>query len=77
MFGFGGDDSADDVKPWQAKAGFEAARCSEVQIQSAKPSDRAKLVSDAKKFYQYVIEKHPRSEFVAQAKKRLAELANL
>ncbi|MCL4202167.1 MAG: tetratricopeptide repeat protein [Pirellulaceae bacterium] len=77
MFGFGGDSAADDVKPWQAKAAFEAARCSEVQVQDAAAPARAGLVADAKKFYQYVVDKHPQHELVAQAKTRLQALSKL
>jgi len=77
MFGFGGDSAADDVKPWQAKAGFEAARCAEVQIQDAPAAARAGLIAEAKKFYQYVVEKHPQDELVAQAQTRLQALSKL
>jgi TolA-binding protein len=77
MFGFGGDAAAEDVKPWQAKAAFEAARCSEVQIEGAAAPARTGLVADARKFYQYVVEKHPEHDLVAQAKTRLQALSKL
>jgi TolA-binding protein len=77
MYGYGGDNSAADVKTWQAKSGYEAARCAEVQIKDAAPAARAGLIAEAKKYYQYVIEKHPQDELATQAKERLAELAKL
>lgn len=77
MFGYGAEKAAEDVKKWQAKAGFEAGRCTEVQIQDAAAGDRPTLIADAKKFYQYVIEKHPQDELVAKAKQRVATLAKL
>jgi TolA-binding protein len=77
MYGYGGDKALDEVKRWQAKAGFEAGRCAEVQIQDAKPGERPNLIADAKKFYQYVLDKHPQDELVPQAQQRLAVLSKL
>jgi TolA-binding protein len=77
MFGFGGDQAPGEVKKWQAKAGFEAARCADVRIQGAKGRDRAGWLADAKKHYQYVVDKHPQDELAATAKKRLDELAKM
>lgn len=72
MFGFGGEKAPDDVKVWQAKSGYEAGRCWEVQIQSA--ADKAKrdaAVANSKRFYTYVVEKHPSDPLAAEARKRL------
>ncbi len=67
-----------EFRNWQAKAGYEAGRCSEVQIQEAKsPSLRAKYIADAKKFYQYVVASHAKHELAAEAQKRLDALAKL
>lgn len=77
MFGFGGEAAPEDVKPWQAKAAFEAARCAEVQIQDAPAAARPALIADAKKFYQHVVDKHAASELVAQAEQRLQALSKL
>ena len=80
---YGGFDPASgadqfEQRDWQAKAGYEAGRCSEVQIADAKSAAlRAKLIADAKKFYQYVVQSHGEHELAAQAKKRLAALAKL
>jgi len=35
------------------------------------------LIAEAKKFYQYVVEKHPQDELVAQAQTRLQALSKL
>jgi TolA-binding protein len=78
MYGYGGDAAPPETKNWQGKSGYEAGRCAEVQIAAAKDAAaKAKLVSDAKKFYGYVVEKHPQHELAAEAKKRLAVLAKL
>ena len=74
MFGYGGEQAPDEVKNWQAQSGFEAGRCSEVQIAGAEGAAKAKFTADAKKYYNYVVEKHPNHNLVEQAKKRLAAL---
>lgn len=78
MFGYGGDNAADDVKPWQAKAAVEAGRCAETQIEATKGADRVKWLTDAKRFYKYVVDKHPQEKKLADfAKMRLAALAKV
>jgi tetratricopeptide (TPR) repeat protein len=77
MYGFGGADALPEVKKWQAKAGYEAGRCGEVQIKDAKPADRVKLLADAKTAYTYVVEKHPEDALAGESRKRLEALAKL
>ena len=78
MYGYGGDQAPDDVKQWQALAGYEAGRCAEVQIQNASDADtRAKLIADAKSSFNYVIQRHPKHDKVEQAKKELDKLTKL
>ncbi|MEO1617464.1 MAG: tetratricopeptide repeat protein, partial [Planctomycetota bacterium] len=75
MFGFGGEQAPEPIKNWQAKSGFEAGRCSELLMQSAKTTDaknRAKTF--AKQFYQYVVQKHPKHELASKATERLRSL---
>ncbi|MEM0924657.1 MAG: hypothetical protein AAGJ83_01335, partial [Planctomycetota bacterium] len=75
MFGFGAEDAPADIKNWQAKSGFEAGRCSELLMQTARTKDakdRAKTF--AKQFYQYVVQKHPKHELVGKAAERLNAL---
>lgn len=72
------EDASDGIRNWQAKSGYEAARCSEVQISDAESSaTRGKYIADAKKFYQYVIQNHAEHELAAEAKKRLSALSEL
>jgi len=78
MFGYGGDAAPAEVKNWQAKSGFQAARCAEVNVQEAKdPKKRADALAEARKFYTFVVEKHPQSELAPDAKKRLEALSKL
>lgn len=78
MYGYGGEQAPDDVKQWQAVAGYEAGRCAEVQVGNAKDAaSRAKLVADAKSSYSYVIQRHPKHDKVPQAKQQLAKLSRL
>ena len=71
MFGFGADKAPDDIKNWQAKSGFEAARCSELLVQRARSADgRQRAVQYAQKFYDYVITKHPKHELAGKARDR-------
>jgi TolA-binding protein len=77
MYGYGGDKAIDEIKPWQAVAGFEAGRCAETQITTAKAQARTALIANAKMFYSFVVGKHPSSEYAAKAKLRLADLAKI
>lgn len=75
MFGYGAESAPANVKSWQARAGYEAGRCAEVQIEMAKDAARkSELIAESKKWYEYVVTKHPKSELVEDAKKRLAVL---
>lgn len=78
MFGFGGRQAPAKVKNWQARSGYEAARCLDVQIQAATDGPRRKkLIAAAIKFYSYVVEKHAENELAATSKKRIAQLGQL
>ncbi|MDX1944560.1 MAG: tetratricopeptide repeat protein, partial [Pirellulaceae bacterium] len=78
MFGFGGEAATPETKNWQAKSGYEAGRCAEVQIATAKDAAaKAKQIADAKRFYTFVTEKHAAHELAAEAAKRLAALGKL
>jgi tetratricopeptide (TPR) repeat protein len=75
MFGFGGEKAPPEVKTWQAKSGFEAARCWEVRIEgAADAAQKAAALANARRFYSYVVEKHPQDSLAADAKKRLDSL---
>jgi len=77
-FGYGAENAPSDVKPWQAKAAYEAARCSEVQINEAPDGQkRRELVDEAQKFYRQVVTNHADSPLAEQARTRFAALAKL
>ena len=63
-YGFGEQQAPASYHPWQAQATYEAARCFEVLRQ---PDQAAKL-------YAELVERYPRSELVAAARKRLDAL---
>jgi TolA-binding protein len=78
MFGYGGEAAPEDVKNWQAKSGYQAARCAEVMIEGAKDAkQKADAIAQAKRFYTFVVEKHPNHELAAEAQKRLDILSKL
>ena len=78
MYGFGAANAPPEVRHFQAMAGFEAGRCAEVQIASAKTqAERDRLLADAKKYYGFVVRGHAQHEVAAQAKRQLDALARL
>ncbi len=78
MFGYGGETAPAETKNWQAKSGFEAGRCTEVRIGTEQDAAaKTKLIADAKRFYTFLVEKHPTHELAAEAKKRLELLGKL
>jgi cellulose synthase operon protein C len=78
MFGYGAEQAAPEAKNWQAKSGYEAGRCAEVLLGSAADAAaKEKHLSDARRFYSFVVEKHPTHDLAPEAKKRLDLLAKL
>ena len=77
MYGFGGDKAPAEIKNWQVKAAFEAARCSEVLIESLRGEARNKIIGTATEFYDFIVKKHGSHELAAQAQSRLGELQKL
>jgi TolA-binding protein len=76
-FGFGGEKAADEIKNWQAKSAFEAARCYEVLVADLKGDSRQKALAEAEKFYEEIVEVHAAHDLAAQAQNRLSELQKL
>lgn len=75
MYGFGAEKAPDRIKNWQAKSGFEAARCSELLMQLARTTaSKNRAVKFTKDFYTYVVEKHPQHELAAKSRERLEAL---
>jgi TolA-binding protein len=67
MYGYGGENAVPGVKHWQAMAGYEAGRCAEVQ----------KQVSNAKKYYAFVVQNFGEHEIAPKARERLEALNKL
>ena len=76
VYGFGGDRAGKEVKKWQAKSAYEAARCFDVRIRTA-GDQRSKMIAGATKMYQHIVDKHAADPLAATARKRLTELAKL
>lgn len=77
MYGFGAEKAPDDIKNWQAKSAFEAARCSEVLIDNLKGEGREKVVEATIEFYQFIVNRHAAHALAAQAQKKLGEMSKL
>lgn len=77
VYGFGGEQSLDSVKPWQAKCAYEIGRCNEVQIRQAPPAEKATFIDEAKKFYTLVVQRYPQAAEAKLAQARLEALAQL
>lgn len=77
MYGFGGDRAPEEIKNWQVKSAFEAARCSEVLIESLRGTARKKVIETAQEFYAFIVDKHAAHDLAAQAQSRLGELQKL
>lgn len=78
VFGYGGDAAPTDVKNWQAKSAFEAARCHEVLAGAQNDAAKKKAsLGEARKLYEFVVEKHAQHELAAEAKKRLETIGKL
>ena len=75
MFGFGAAEAPSSIKNWQAKSGFEAGRCGELLLESAKTApkkQKARKISND--FFNYVIETHPDHELAAKSRDRIEAL---
>jgi cellulose synthase operon protein C len=77
MFGYGGLQAEDDIRPWQARSAMEAGRCAELLIGQLDGEQRSRAVSVARDFYQYIIDHHNQSEMAAAAARRIEELKKL
>jgi TolA-binding protein len=77
MYGYGGTQAPYEIKNWQARAAFEAGRCSEVLVSDQRGDRRKKSVDVARKFYEFVVNNHGGHPLAKQAQDRLTELARL
>ncbi len=76
-FGFGGPQAADDVKPWQAYAIYEAARCNFVQVEGAPADQKPKLVGEAIRQFEYLLENYNDDRLAPEARKQLETLKKI
>ena len=78
MYGYGGEKASAEVKKWQALSGYEAARCTMVQINNEKDAaKKQELIKDTQQLFNYVIEKHPDDKLAQQSKTELEKLSKL
>lgn len=78
MYGYGSDQATTETKNWQAKSGYEAGRCAEVQLATAVDATaKQKHLADAQRCYRFVTEKHSAHDLVSEANKRLSALSKL
>ncbi|MCA9216387.1 MAG: tetratricopeptide repeat protein [Planctomycetales bacterium] len=72
MFGYGAEKASENVKRWQAKAGFEAGQCAGVLASGQNdPNTRSRYVGAAKQFFEYVVAKHPDAKEANAAREQL------
>ena len=76
-YGFGGDNAPPEIKNWQAKSAYEAARCYEVLAPDLRGESRDKAMAGARKFYEDIVRDHAQHELAQQASTRLGELRKL
>ena len=76
-FGFGGPQAAEDVKPWQAYAIYEAARCNFVQVKTAPAESKPKLITESIRQFEYLIKNYPNDKLAPEAKRQLETLSKL
>jgi len=75
MYGYGGDNATDEIKPWQASAGFQAGQAALILAGEADDGgDKKRRIREAKKCFSFIVEKHPKSELVSRAVDRLKQL---
>ena len=76
LYDYGGTESIETVKPWQAFAAYEAGRCHFVQISSAEEVGMKKFhVEQAKKHFEYLTENYSSDKLASKAKSHLQDLS--
>jgi len=74
FYGYGGTESAPEIRSLQAYAVYESARCSYVRISEASDRMKPKLVKDAMNHFTYLIENYPNQNLAKDAQKQLEKL---
>ena len=76
-FGFGGLQAESEVRPWQAYAIYEAARCSFVQIKNAPQPQKQALATAAIKQFEYLLKNYSDDKLVPEARRQLEQLKKM
>jgi outer membrane protein assembly factor BamD (BamD/ComL family) len=77
VYGYGGRDAVESVKPWQAFAAYELARCHLVQVSTADDAEKPRLIREAKNWFNYLIEHYPDDRLTVEAKNQIAKLEKM
>lgn len=73
-YGFNGLEAEPDVRPWQAYAIYEAARCSFVQIKNAPQTQKPALTAAAIKQFEYLLKNYSDDKLAPEARRQLEQL---
>ena len=78
FFGFGGKQADESIRPWQAYARYEAARCNYVRVKSTEDIDaKRKLVQQAIEHFEKLIEDYPNDKLAPEAKRQIEMLKKI
>ena len=77
FYGYGGTESAPEIRSLQAYAVYESARCSYVRISEATERMKPQLVKDAIERFTYLIENYPNQSLAEDAQKQLETLKRI
>lgn len=77
FYGYGGTESAPEIRSLQAYAVYESARCSYVRISEASERMKPQLIKDAMQHFTYLIENYPNQSLAKDAQKQLETLKKI
>lgn len=78
VYGYGGTRAPEPIQKWQCSSAYETARCYHVRIKGESDSARKKkLLEQATKFYNYVLQNYPTDRLAADSRKQLEILEKL
>lgn len=76
-YGFNGLQATPDVRPWQAYAVYESARCSFVQIKNAPRTKQPALAAAAIKQFEYLLKNYSDDKLVPETRRQLEQLKKM
>ena len=77
VYGYGGLQAHDEIKAIQAMAAYEAGRCNLVQISTADSRSKADLISESRKWFEYLVKNFPKHRLASDAETQLTKLKSL